>query len=185
MPITWHTKNINIQNYYKIIRRIIILNAHDGTHLSGYKYWKYFKAHWDVHIMPTDRFHEFQEYFGHIKDVEVSDEMAWGITGKHEMFLFVVDTRNPFIIRSNAMPMSHELLHAIYQDKVGTTHITRKFDSPEGKKFTQGASATVIVHDNWYGRQMTERFWISWGLGWIPITYSYIPIWVANQLYKL
>jgi len=177
MAIEWHTSNINIQNYYKIIRRTIILN-------SNYKYWQYFKTHWDVHILPVDRAGEFYKYWEHL-DVETSTGIAWGVTGKHEMYLFINDTRNPFIIRSNAMPMSHELLHAIYQDEVGTGHITRKYDSPEGKKYTQGAAATVIVHDNWYGRQKTLRFWIAWGLGWLPITISYIPVRVAKRLYKL
>jgi len=177
MGIEWHTSNINIQDYYKIIRRTIILN-------SSYKYWQYFKAHWDVHIFPVNKTVEFSHFYEHL-DVETSIGIAWGVTGKHEMHIFINDTRNPFIIRSNAMPISHELLHAIYQDEVGTGHITRKYDSPEGRQGTQGAAATVIVHDNWYGRQKTLKFWIAWGLGWLPITISYMPVRIAKMIYKL
>lgn len=178
MTIEWHTKNINIQNYYKIIRRTIIFN-------SDYAYWQKFKKEWIVHVIPTDRFHEFQSFFGHIKNIEVSDGIAWGITGMKEMYLFVNDTRNPFIIRSNAMPMSHELLHAIYQDNVGTFHIRRRYNSPEGIIGTRGAAATVIVHDNWYGSKNTFQFWISWALAWLPIRISYIPLWKARELYAI
>ncbi len=189
MTITWHTKNINIQNYYKIIKRVYMLNAHNDTYntknSSSYTAWQKFKNEWDVHVFPADRLDEFKHFFAHIPNIKVSQNIAWGVTGQKEMFLFVVDSRNPFIIRSNAMPISHEILHAIYQDAVGTFHITRKYDSPEGRKGTMGAAATVIVHDNWYGRKMNERFWISWGLGWLPITFSYIPIWIAKQWYAI
>ena len=48
------------------------------------------------------------------------------------------------------MPIGHELLHAIYQDAVGTFHITRRYDAPEGRAYSKGAAATVIVHDMRY-----------------------------------
>ena len=178
MPIIWKTKNINIQDYYKIMRRIIIFN-------SDYNYWKSFKYNWKVTVIPTDEAGEYSRFYSHLTNIEVSDGIAWGITGDHEMVLFVVDSNNPFITRSNAMPISHELLHAIYIDNVGTFHIERKFDSPEGRAGTKASAGTVIVHDNWYGRKMTERFWISYGLGWLPITYSYMPLFVAKQLYPI
>jgi len=111
--------------------------------------------------------------------------MAWGITGKKEMFLFVVDSRNPFTIRSNAMVIGHEILHAVFQDKVGTFHITRHYDSPDGKAGTRAPAATVIVHDTWYGTKKRIRFWIGWGFGWIPITMPYIPVKKAKELYPI
>lgn len=178
MTIEWHTKNINIQNYYKIIRRTVIFN-------SSYAYWKKFKEEWTVNVIPVENAGDYSQFYAHLSNIEVSDGIAWGITGDKEMVLFVVDTRNPFIIRSNTMPISHELLHAIYQDNVGTFHITRKYDSPEGRAGSRGAAATVIVHDNWYGRKMDFTFWINWGIGWLPIKISYMPLFIARQLYPI
>ncbi len=180
MPIIWKTKNINIQNYYKIIRRTIIFN-------SSWTYWKKFKEEWTVHVMPVDKVGEYSQFYTHLLGgiEKFSEGIAWGITGNHEIVLFIVDSRNPFIIRSNAMPIAHELLHAIYQDNVGTSHITRYYDSPDGNIGTKGPAATVIVHDNWYGSKETLRFWISWGLGYLPITIPYIPIWKAKKDYSI
>ena len=178
MTVEWHTKNINIQNYYKIIRRTIIFN-------SNYAYWKKFKEEWTVHVLPVEDSLSYRHFFNHL-NIETSTGMAWGVTGMKEMWLFVVDSRNPFTIRSNTMPIAHELLHAIYQDNVGTFHITRLYNgSPEGGLGTKGAVATVIVHDNWYGSKERFRFWISWGIGWLPITIPYIPLWKAKEMYPI
>ena len=177
MTIEWHTKNINIQNYYKIIRRTIILN-------SDYKTWQKIKNEWRIKVIPTDRLDEFRHFFNHL-NVEVSEGIAWGITGQKEMYLFVNDSRNPFIIRSNTMPISHEILHAVYQENVGTFHITRQYTSPEGRKGTSGAAATVIVHDNWYGSKDTIKIWIRWGFIWLPITIPFIPIKKAKEIYNI
>jgi len=178
MPIEWKTKNINIQDYYKIIRRTVILN-------SSYSYWQDFKRDWRVTVIPTDEAGEYSQFYSHLTNIEVSDGIAWGITGLKEMVLFVVDSTNPYITRSNAMPIGHELLHAIYQDNVGTTHITRQYDSPEGRAGTRAAAATVIVHDTWYGSKTTLKFWIAWGLGWLPINIPFIPVKTAKQIYNL
>jgi len=184
MTIIWHTKNINIQNYYKIIKRTIILNGDNGTNLSGYKAWQKFKDEWTLHIIPVTEQADFSRFYDHLL-VETSSGIAWGVTGKNIIYMFVNDTINPFIIRQNAMPLSHELLHALYQFTVGTFHITRKYTSPEGRIGTSGAAATVIVHDNWYGRKQTFVMWISWGLGWLPITITYYPVKQAKKEYAI
>lgn len=184
MPIIWHTKNINIQDYYKIIRRIFILNGNDGKHLSGYKAWQQFKEEWTLHMIPVEEAENYKEFYQHLT-VETSDGIAWGVTGYKVIYMFIVDSRNPFITRSNAMPLSHELLHALYQDQVGTYHITRKYDVPEGRAGTRGSAATVIVHDNWYGAKVIKKFYIWHGMMWLPISYSYIPIHKAKTLYNL
>jgi len=178
MTIIWHTKKINIQNYYKIIRRTIIFN-------SDYNYWKKFKEEWTVHVIPVDEAGEYSQFYAHLSNIEVSDGIAWGITGNKEMVLFIVDSRNPFTIRSNAMPMGHETLHAVYQDNVGTFHITRHYDAPDGKAGTKGPAATVIVHDNWYGSKKRLTFWISWAFSWIPITIPFIRLKDAKKMYNL
>lgn len=177
MTIQWHTKNINIHDYYKIIRNTIYFN-------SSYRYWKKFKKNWTVHVIPADNPDKYKKFFAHL-NVKVSKNIAWGITGKREMYLFVVDSRNPFTTRSNAMPIGHELLHAIYQDNVGTGHITRKYDAPDGRAGSRSPAATAIVHDNWYGTKATMKFWIGWGVGWLPITIPYIPLSKSKKEYKV
>ena len=83
------------------------------------------------------------------------------------------------------MPLAHELLHALYQDRIGTFHITRKFDAPEGRAGTKGAAATVIVHDNWYGTKKTIKIWIRWSMIWLPITIPFIPVKEAKKWYPI
>lgn len=180
MTIIWHTKKINIQNYYKIIRRTVIFNS------SG-AYWKKFKEEWTIHVIPVQDAGEYSQFYAHLlNDTEkFSEGIAWGITGIKEIVLFINDSRNPFIIRSNAMPIGHELLHAIYQDNVGTFHITRHYDSPDGDAGTKGPAATVIVHDIWYGSKKRLTFWIAWGFGWLPIIIPFIRLKDAKKLYPI
>jgi len=83
------------------------------------------------------------------------------------------------------MPLAHELLHALYIDAVGTQHIVRRYNAPEGNRGTSGSRATVIVHDNWYGSKETIKIWIRWGLIWMPITIPYIPIKKAKEIYGI
>ena len=184
MPIIWKTKNINIQKYYNIIRNTIMLNSDSGDGYNSYQTWLKFKKECKLTILPADKIEENRRYFAHL-NVETSTGIAWGVTGKDEITMFINDSRNPFIIRSNAMPLAHELLHWIYQKAVGTSHIRRKYDAPEGKAGGMGPMSTVIVHDNYYGTKKTLKFWISWGLGWIPINIPYIPIKEAIKKYSL
>lgn len=184
MTINWHTKNINIQNYYKVMRRAVILNGNDVKHLSGYEAWKDFKENTTIHVYPADRLDEFRHFFDHL-DIETSEGIAWGVTGLNEVHMFINDSRNDFIFRSNVMPFIHEVLHVLYQQQVGTFHVTRKYDAPEGRAGTKGSAATVIVHDNWYGSKERLRIWISWGIGWLPVNFPYIPIIKAKGMYAI
>jgi hypothetical protein len=182
--IRFFTKNIDQKKYTDIINRIIMINAHDGTSNSGYKALEKFKKDWTLNIIPVTEQEDFKVFYNHL-DIEVSDGIAWGVTGSKVIYMFINDVKNPFIIRQNIMPLAHELLHAIYQDNVGTYHITRKYDAPEGRAGTRGAAATVIVHDNWYGSKETIKIWIRWGMIWLPITIPYISIKKSKQLYPI
>lgn len=182
--INFFTKNINEKTYRDIVCRTIMLNGHDGRSKSSFEVWKNFEDNWELNIIPVTEQEEFKKYYGHL-DVETSDGIAWGVTGSKVIYMFVNDSKNPFILRSNVMPLAHELLHAVYQDRVGTFHITRKFDSPEGKAGTKGAAATVIVHDNWYGNKKTIKFWIRHSFMWLPITIPFIPVKQAKKDYPV
>jgi hypothetical protein len=180
--IKFFTKNIDEKKYRDIIQRIVMINGDDGN--GGYQAWKNFEETWELNIIPVTEQQDFKKYYEHL-NVETSDGIAWGVTGVKVIYMFVNDVKNPFIIRQNVMPLGHELLHAIYQDAVGTFHITRKYDAPEGRATTRGAAATVIVHDNWYGSKDTIKVWIRWGLIWIPITIPFIPVKKAKELYAI
>lgn len=184
MPIIFETEKIDREKYLKLIRRFIMINGDNGRHLSGYHAWENFKDNWTLHIIPVEKQDEYKRFYEHL-NVETSDGIAWGVTGLKVIYMFINDSKNSFIIRQNMMPLGHELLHAIYQDAVGTSHITRKYDAPEGRAGTRGAGATVIVHDNWYGTKETIRIWIRWGIGWLPITIPYIPVREAKETYGL
>ena len=182
--IHFFTKNIDEKKYRDIIQRIIMINGNDGTNLSGYNAWKNFEENWELNIIPVTDQEDFKVYYKHL-NVETSDGIAWGVTGVKVIYMFVNDVKNPFIIRQNIMPLGHELLHAIYQEAVGTFHITRIYDAPEGRANTRGAAATVIVHDNWYGSKDTIKVWIRWGLIWLPITIPFIPVKKAKEIYPI
>lgn len=184
MPIIFQTKNIDQEKYLKIIRRIIILNGHNGDNLSGQIAWLRFQESWTLHIIPVEEQEDYKRFYQHL-NVETSDGIAWGVTGQKVIYMFINDSANSFIIRQNIMPLAHELLHALYQDEVGTGHIQRKYDAPEGRAGSSGAGATVIVHDNWYGTKKTIKIWIRWGIIWLPITIPYIPVKQARELYNL
>ena len=184
MPINFSTKNIDQDTYTKIIRRIIILNGNKGEGLSGYQAWVRFNRDWHLNIIPVTEQEEYKKYYNHL-NVETSNGIALGVTGQKVIYMFVNDSKNSFIIRQNIMPLGHELLHALYQDEVGTQHIMRKYDAPEGKAGGYGARATVIVHDNWYGTKKTIRIWIRWGIIWLPITIPYIPVKEAKEIYNI
>lgn len=184
MPIIYKTKNIDQEKYTKLIRRTIILNGDSGNERSGLTAWENFIDNWTLTIIPVTEQEDYRKFYQHL-NVETSDGIAWGVTGQKVIYMFVNDMKNTFIIRQNMMPLGHELLHALYQDAVGTGHITRKYDSPEGRKGTSGAVATVIVHDTWYGSKSTLKIWIKWGIIWLPITIPYIPIKKAKELYGL
>jgi hypothetical protein len=184
--INFYTEKIDETAYTKIIRNVIMFNGDNGKNKSGLNAWYNFKDNWILNILPLKKSTDdkYKSYFDHL-EVKTGEGIPWGITGKKIIHMFVNDTKNPFILRSNVMPLAHELLHAIYQDAVGTFHITRKYDAPEGKAGTKGAAASVIVHDNWYGSKETMKFWIRYGFIWLPITIPYYPVKQAKEDYNI
>ena len=105
--IVFKTKNIDEKKYRDIIQRTIMINGHDGTNNSGYKAWQNFDQTWVLMIIPVTEQEEYKRYYGHLQ-VEVSDGIAWGVTGQKVIYMFVNDSANSFIIRQNVMPLAHE-----------------------------------------------------------------------------
>jgi len=123
--------------------------------------------------------------FKHLK-IEKAGGMAWGITGKNTLWWFIADSRDPRIFMQNLLPGFHELLHALYQQEVGTEHVKYlTSDPPEVRRVGQtGPMATVVVHDEWYGFKTWIRIWFKHG-GWLPMRMPYIPIKVGKKRYNI
>lgn len=188
MPIIFKTKNIDELVLTKLIRRTIILNGDNGRSGSGFTAWENFKDNWTLMIIPVTEQEDYSRFYQHL-DVETSDGMAWGVTGQKVIYMFVNDIKNSFIVRQNMMPLAHELLHALYQDAVGTGHIKRTMDIRIGntlkRKGQMAPAATVIVHEAWYGYKTKLRLWVRWGLIWLPVSIPYIPVKKAKELYNI
>lgn len=185
-------KNINQQDYYKVIRRTVIMNADDGDKLSGYKFWQWFKKNVKVTIIPVADAWKYKQFFEHIAGIDdrVSKGIPWGKAGMRELIWAVNDKYNPlgFYIRQNVPPGVHELLHVIYQELVGTMHVQyQSSEPPEVIRLPQsGPAATVIVHDNWYGFKTRLRMWISWApFIYLPLSIPYIPVKKGKEMYNV
>lgn len=192
MTFDWWTKKINHQRYYKAMRRCIIINGHqkdaNGYDIrgSGHAVWNRFKKQWHVIVMDLKDAEKYKHMYKHLK-LEGSGGMAWGVTGKNQLLWFVADSRDPRRFMSNLPPGFHELLHALYQQEIGTHHIMYQThgDPPEvsSKRGKLGPAATVIVHDNWYGFKTKIKMWFGISLMWVPVPMPYIPIWKAKKMY--
>lgn len=185
MTFDWKTKKINIHRYYRAVRRCVMLNGDDGTRGSGMRAWRRFKERWTIYVVPVTETEKYKKFYEHLK-IEGSGGMAWGITGKDVLYWFITDSRNPRIFMQNLRPGFHEVLHALYQQEIGTGHVAyKRGEPPEVRRLPQnGAAATVIVHDNWYGFKTNIKMWFFVGF-WVPVRMPYIPIKLAKEAYQL
>lgn len=188
MPVIWKTKNINIQRYYKAMRRCIMLNGDDGTPMSGWKTWQKFKDQFTITVIPVTEAKNYEQFYKHL-NIENIAQIAWGVTGKNVIYWFVIDSNNPRVFMQNLPPGFHELLHALYQMEVGTNHTQYYYDIiidgiVRQKAGSKGPAATVIVHDNWYGSKKSVRAWFLHSM-WVPTRMPFIPIREARAMYDL
>jgi len=109
MPIIFHTKHLNKRLYRQLFRNLCL---HTG--IQAYA----FLNRWDIHIYPST---ETQlAYFDHIESTSgqaITPGIPSGVTGKFEMKLFLVDTKNSFTDRSNHVVAMHEFCHARLYEK--------------------------------------------------------------------
>ena len=188
MTFEWKTKKINIQRYYKVIRRCIILNGYDGTPGSGYREWQNFKQRVKILVVPVSESEKYKDMYKHLK-IEKAGTIAWGVSGKDMFIWFVIDSRNPRVFMQNVGPGFHECLHVMYERVIGTTHIKYKYDIyidgiRQYKRGDMGPAATVVVHDNWYGMRASIRIWFLHSI-WVPTVMPYIPVKIIKQTYGI
>lgn len=173
MPIIFETNKINQPIYENLIMRQLRVNLGKG--------YKEFISKWNILIYPVEASAEFSQ-FEHIFDnmeSEVNLGIAWGITiGAKEaggdVYCFINDTNNPFILRSNFIKISHELGHALARNKFGSQRSVRKYDDPGAKAGTVGPSYVTKVHDQYYGEKKFLTYWVRWKFMWLPVSMLYI-----------
>lgn len=172
MTFIFKTKNINKSTYEKIARRYIWLQFGSET-------WEIFNKKFDVIVAPVEESDMYRQMYS-LTTSATSPSIAWGFTQipniisnveqKGRVFWFVNDTKNPFIIRSNAEKGCHEFAHAGTWIIFGNERRTRLFDDVSNAKAgSTGATYVTLVHDVAYGFKKMFTFWVRWGVMWIPI----------------
>jgi len=167
MAIIFETSNINEKVYTKLIKRQLYINL-------GFKEARKLFNTWNIVIYPLEAAEHYKEFFAHVEG-ETNLGIAWGVTMPKpgsiggDLFCFIRDTKNPFILRSNMTKVSHELAHMILYKKLGKTRAVREFDEPGAKAGSEAAAYVTLVHDQFYGRKKFRIYWVRYGLIWLPV----------------
>lgn len=173
MPIIFETENIKEERYETLIKRQLIINL-------GYTSAKEFLAKWNIIIMPLEASVDFVEFFDHVEG-ETNLGIAWGVTQPKavglggDIYCFINDRSNMFIIRSNFTKISHELAHGLLYALKGRGRCIRRYDEPAAKAGTEAACYVTLVHDQYYGRKRFRKYWIRYNLIWLPV--QMLDIW--------
>lgn len=165
MPIIFETEKIDEKIYTKLITRQLRINLG--------KDYKDFMKLWNIILYPLAAAEDFKQYFAHVEG-ETNLGIAWGITTPDtnkggDIYCFINDTRNPFIVRSNFTKISHELGHALARRKFGNARSVRKYDDPGAKAGTVGDSYVTKVHDQFYGEKKFITYWVKYKFMWLPV----------------
>ena len=106
--ITFHTANLNKRLYRNMIWNVLY-------HLDQLP-WP-FLHRWQINIYPSEAAN--LDFFKHYKTTDgqkINPLMASGVTGKYVIDLFLIDSDNEMISRSNSDRVQHELCHAVLFD---------------------------------------------------------------------
>jgi len=147
MPITFHTEHLNHRLYHRLFNNLCL-----HTNIEAH----YFMKRWDIHIYPST---EAQlAFFEHIKSTTgqtIKPGIPSGATGKYEMKLFLIDTKNTFADRSNHVVTMHEFCHArLYMEHGTNDHIW--VNAVHDKIDYQGRILKSFPISFWYWRKI---FW--------------------------
>lgn len=168
MPIIFETEKIQEDRYKVLIERQIYINL-------GYSRGQDFIDKWNIVIYPLEASVDFEDYFEHVEG-ETNLGIAWGFTAPNtqaeggDIYCFINDRSNMFIIRSNFTKISHELAHGILYALKGRGRCIRKYDEPSAKAGTEAACYVTEVHDQFYGRKIFRKYWIRYNFAWLPIS---------------
>ena len=105
MGVIFHTKNLNKQ-LYKLMIWNIILNYKGNI----YEYLN----KWDIHIHPLKDFKpDYFDGYETAKTHKVNFDMAWGMTGKYKIDLYLDDTKGHRHGMMNSTVVQHEIAHSM------------------------------------------------------------------------
>ena len=167
MSIIFETENIKEDRYKVLIERQVFINI-------GIERGQEFLDKWNIVVYPLEASVDFVDFFDHVEG-ETNLGIAWGVTmpktnGGGDIFCFVNDRSNMFIIRSNFTKISHELGHGLLYALKGRGRCIRKYDEPSARAGTEAACYVTQVHDQFYGRKKFRKYWIRYGLMWLPVS---------------
>jgi len=111
MGFHFHTEHINKNLYKQMIFSVLAY-----SHKNAYD----FITFWDIHIWPLQAMDP--NYLAGYKSTDgqkVNFNMAWGMTGKYRIDLYIIDNNNNMIDRENSTVVQHEINHALLY---GTEH---------------------------------------------------------------
>ncbi len=123
------------------------------------KQYKDFVDTWVIHIFPSHQAKEDPNFHG--------QEGVGGVTGMNNIRLYIEDTRTlredlfQRVLRKNAVPITHELCHAILIHLKKTHKVPLRNDDYSGHKAgTKLNFSTAEVHDRHSENNFwTMRFW--------------------------
>lgn len=168
MPIFFETDSIKEDRYRVLIERQIYINL-------GYERGEEFLQKWNIIIYPLEAGEEFADFFEHVEG-ETNLGIAWGVTTPKsqeeggDIYCFVNDRSNMFLIRSNFTKISHELAHGILYALKGRGRCVRRYDEPSASAGSSGACYVTQVHDQFYGKKLFRKYWIRYNFAWLPVS---------------
>ena len=134
MTLHFHTDHLNKRQYRNMTWNVL-LHLHQVP--------SEFLEHWDIHFWSVEDTNP--QFFEHLKTTsgqKINPLMASGVTGKYRIDLYLIDSNNSLIARSNSDRVQHELCHAVL---FGTKHFVKAVHNTK-KRFKIGY---------WYW----NRFW--------------------------
>lgn len=167
MAIIFETENIKKDRYETLIERQVYVNM-------GFTRGTEFLNNWNIVIYPLEASEEFAHYFDHVEG-ETNLGIAWGVTMPKDgnkggdLYAFVNDKANMFILKSNFTKISHELGHAILYALRGRSRCIREYADPGARAGTEAPCYVTLVHDQFYGRKKFRTYWIRYIGIWLPV----------------
>jgi peroxiredoxin family protein len=142
MGITFHTENLNKQLYKLMIWNIVTNYGRDV-----YDYLTF----WDIHIHPLKDFKaNYFDGYETAKSHKVNFNMAWGMTGKYKIDLYLDDTKGHRYGMMNSTVVQHEIAHSLL---FGTSYFVTGVHDNVTKTFP----ITFWYRDRFWWRRMKVR----------------------------
>lgn len=105
MGIIFHTKNLNKKLYKSMIWNIVTNYGKDVYD---------FVTFWEINIRPLEKKRpDFFDGYETAMSHKINFDMAWGITGKYKIDLYLDDVKGHRYAMQNSTVIQHEIAHAL------------------------------------------------------------------------